>query len=105
MPPRSLRSPRPLNVRLLADRTALRDAEDGAPAPPVDADLPVLRRWSISVVDRLPHLLALDDFGHAVSCHIDAFDAAGYWARRPDGSYLRLEDPWCLPLTPKDSSR
>ncbi|WP_279482306.1 hypothetical protein [Aureimonas sp. SK2] len=107
MPPRRLGAPlrRPLDIRRLAAQTLLNDLEDAAPAPAADADLVTLTRWSVSGMGGVAHLMGLDDWGHVVAVHILAIASDGTWAQRVDGSYVRLADPWPLPLarTPGDA--
>lgn len=102
MPPRPLGAPirRPLDLRRLAALTVLHDAEDAAPSPPADADLPTLTRWSVVAMGPVAHLMGLDDWGCVVSFHVLAYASDGTSAQRVDGSYVRLRDPWPLPLAP-----
>ncbi|MBC6716595.1 hypothetical protein H9Q09_10295 [Aurantimonas sp. DM33-3] len=92
---------RQLDIRALADRTALYDAEESGPRPRLTDDCPVLRRWSIAPVGGCPCILGIDDGGHIMSIEIEAYATDGTWARRLDGSYVRLQEPWPLPLPPE----
>ena len=92
---------RRLDIRALADRTALYDAQDAAPGPRLTDDCPVLRRWSVARMGGCPCIMGVDDFGHVLSIEIQAYAADGTWARRLDGSYVRLREPWPLPLAPE----
>lgn len=100
MPMRRLGAPirRPLDIRRLAAQTLLHDLEDAAPAPAADADLATLTRWSVSGLGGVGHLMGLDDWGHVLAFHVVAIASDGTWAQRVDGSYVRLADPWPLPL-------
>lgn len=102
MPARRLGAPirRPLDLRRLAAITVLHNAEDAAPPPAADADLPLLTRWSMVGMGGVAHLMGVDDFGHVLSFHILAYGSDHTWAQRIDGSYVRLADPWPLPLAP-----
>ncbi|MEO9788180.1 MAG: hypothetical protein ABJF67_11290 [Aurantimonas coralicida] len=93
---------RPLDIRALADSTALYDAQDAAPGPRLTDDCPVLRRWSIAPVGGCPCILGIDDGGHILSIEIEAYATDGTWARRLDGSYVRLREPWPLPLRERE---
>lgn len=102
MPMRPLGSPvrRPLDLRRLAAQTLLHDAQDAAPPPATNADLPTLSRWSMIAMGGVANLMGLDDWGHVLSFHVVAYGSDGTWAQRIDGTYVRLVDPWPLPLAP-----
>lgn len=98
MPPRSLRDYRPkLDLRALAASTRVHNAEDAAPAPTSLDGLPPLRLWSLSSVGGVS-VLGLAEDGSVQSVQVDAYGSDGSWARLIDGQYLRLEQPWMLPL-------